>query len=130
MAQPAPPPLFSFGVIADAQYADLPDGDTEGRQQLYRQVPQKLGAALAALRAHHTPKKLECVVHLGDIVNGNPGGQGLCDREFEMIACIFDEQLVSGSVPPSLAALRSPADLGVLPPWLHLPIRLPSGATT
>ncbi len=26
-------PLFAFGVIADAQYADLPHGDTEGRQQ-------------------------------------------------------------------------------------------------
>lgn len=26
-------PLFAFGVIADAQYADLPNGNTEGRQQ-------------------------------------------------------------------------------------------------
>ncbi len=40
-------PLFSFGLLADAQYADMPDGNTEGRRQAYREVPDKLQAALA-----------------------------------------------------------------------------------
>ena len=31
-------PLFAFGVIADAQYADLPDGDTEDRQQVSNSI--------------------------------------------------------------------------------------------
>lgn len=125
MAAPLPPqPLFSFGVVADAQYADLPDGSTEGRQQRYREVPGKLqgeerreerrqarafvapaftpcpgpsappaAAALAALRAHQPP--LAFVLHLGDIVNGNPAGQAQCDAEFDLIAGIFDAELVS-----------------------------------
>ena len=63
-------PLFSFGVFADAQYADIPDGDTEGRQQRFREVPGKLREALAALRATHGETPLACVLHLGDIING------------------------------------------------------------
>jgi hypothetical protein len=86
-------PLFSFGVIADAQYADLPDGDTEGRCQRFREVPAKLAAALAALASHRPP--LALVLHMGDIVNGNPAGQAQCDAEFDLVASIFDQELVS-----------------------------------
>lgn len=85
-------PLFSFGCIADAQYADLEDGDTEGRSQLYRQVPGKLRAALAELRAARP--RVQLVLHLGDIVNGNAAGQAQCDREFDLVASIFDQELV------------------------------------
>jgi manganese-dependent ADP-ribose/CDP-alcohol diphosphatase len=85
-------PLFAFGCIADAQYADLPDGNTEGRIQRYCEVPEKLAAALTALRQRHPP--LAFVLHLGDIVNGNPAGQAACDAEFEHIAAIFDKELV------------------------------------
>ncbi|EFN59457.1 hypothetical protein CHLNCDRAFT_138033 [Chlorella variabilis] len=89
-------PLFSFGCIADAQYADLEDGDTEGRSQLYRQVPGKLRAALAELRAARP--RVQLVLHLGDIVNGNAAGQAQCDREFDLVASIFDQEL-GGDVP-------------------------------
>lgn len=68
--------LFSFGLIADAQYADLPDGNCEGRVQRFREVPAKLRAALASLRAHQPP--LQCVLHLGDIVNGRLEGGVVC----------------------------------------------------
>lgn len=109
------PPLFSFGLLADAQYADLPDGDTEGRRQAYREVPHKLRAALADLCGHGCAspaaagggetsgrggsgsgqQRLQFVMHLGDIVNGNPGGQALSDAEFEVVASFFEEELMS-----------------------------------
>lgn len=126
-------PLFSFGLLADAQYADLPHGNTEGRQQAYREVPSKLRASLAALRStqpplafvvsfqleelslakggHHAVPPdtlLACCasilqaccahlqMHLGDIVNGNPAGQEQCDREFDLVATIFEQELVCG----------------------------------
>lgn len=89
-------PLFSFGLLADAQYADLPDGNTEGRRQAFREVPDKLRAALADLRSTQPP--LAFVMHLGDIVNGNPAGQEQCDREFDLVATIF-EQGLGGHLP-------------------------------
>lgn len=88
----SPTSPLSLGVIADAQYADLPDGNTEGRTQRYREVPDKLRNALAALRAHEP--LLAAVLHLGDTINGNElAGQAACDAEFELVAAIFDEQL-------------------------------------
>ena len=111
-------PLFSFGVVADAQYAELPDGDTEGRCQRFRAVPAKLAAALAALAARRPP--LELVLHMGDIVNGNPAGQAQCDAEFDLVAGIFDQELVGGTrMSSSTAVVQAaclPAFLPACPP--------------
>lgn len=87
----ADPPLLCFGLIADAQYANLPDGDTEGRCQRFREVPDKLRGALAALAA----VRPAFVLNLGDIVNGNAAGKEACDAEFDLVARIFEEGLVS-----------------------------------
>jgi hypothetical protein len=62
-AMPAPdsPPRLSFGVIADAQYADAePAGERH-----YRATPDKLKQAVATLAAHHLPFTL----HLGDLID-------------------------------------------------------------
>lgn len=50
---------FHTPVAATAQ--DV--GDTEGRQQRYREVPAKLRSALAELKAHQPP--LAFVTHMG-----------------------------------------------------------------
>lgn len=54
--------LFSFGVIADIQYADQ---DTHGLRH-YRESMEKLQECSAALNA----KKLAFVIQLGDLVDG------------------------------------------------------------
>ncbi|GAB4817700.1 hypothetical protein N2152v2_004746 [Parachlorella kessleri] len=82
--------LFSFGVIADAQYADLDIGDTEGRQQRFREVPGKLRSALAELKALQPP--LSFVMHLGDIINGNIT-EHQSHAEFNLISGIFEAGL-------------------------------------
>lgn len=62
-------PLFSFGCIADVQYADKADTHVEGRTQRFREVPCKLAACLDDYRSQQPP--LSCVLHLGDIIDGN-----------------------------------------------------------
>ena len=58
----AEPPLFSFGVLADIQYADQ---DTAmGRE--YRRSVEKLERCSAALRS----ERLAFVIQLGDLVDG------------------------------------------------------------
>lgn len=54
-------PLFSFGIITDAQYADLPSNGT----RFYRETPAKLQAAVEELNRHD----LEFVMHLGDFID-------------------------------------------------------------
>lgn len=56
-----PPKVFSFAVIADAQYADAPD---RGARK-YRLSPQKLQACVN----HLNRLELEYSVHLGDFVD-------------------------------------------------------------
>jgi 3',5'-cyclic AMP phosphodiesterase CpdA len=62
-AQPAAGrPRFSFGVLADIQYADK---DPAGQRE-YRKSMDKLQACVADLRS----EKLEFVIQLGDLVDG------------------------------------------------------------
>ena len=62
-------PLCRFGLIADVQYSDLPDGNTEGRVQRYRQAPDKLKAAICDFR--QCKPALDFLLSLGDLFNGN-----------------------------------------------------------
>ncbi len=59
-------PLFTFGVIADVQYADLPDAGTRH----YRKSPAKLAEAVA----HFNMAQVGFVVSLGDFINDNIKG--------------------------------------------------------
>ena len=64
-------PLFSFGIMADCQYADRDDEDfmVDGTHHMYhnryRQAPDKLRKAVEAFN----DSDLEFVVHLGDFVD-------------------------------------------------------------
>ena len=59
-------PLVSFGLVADVQGGDKPDTGSEGRVQRFRAAQAKLGAAVD----HWRGVGLQCVVSLGDIVDG------------------------------------------------------------
>lgn len=69
----APPPegkpLFTFGVVTDVQYQDLPP---QGKRA-YKDSPAKLEACVKDFNA----RKPEFVIHLGDFING--GGMGTYD---------------------------------------------------
>lgn len=65
-------PLFSFGVIADIQYADVDDGsDFSGIQKRYfRNTLKTLEAAIAMWNT----QGLKFVLNLGDIIDGRNSG--------------------------------------------------------
>ncbi|KAG6543161.1 hypothetical protein Mapa_015410 [Marchantia paleacea] len=64
-------PLFSFGLVADVQYADKDNKgpDEEGRVQRYREATGKLEKAVKAFNANK--QNLQFVLTLGDIIDGN-----------------------------------------------------------
>ncbi|KAL7555126.1 hypothetical protein ACHAWF_018761 [Thalassiosira exigua] len=60
-------PLITFGVLADIQYAPIPDGKSyAGNPRYYRHAKK---AAEHAAR-HFQEERVQCVVNLGDIVDG------------------------------------------------------------
>ncbi|KAF6137187.1 hypothetical protein GIB67_030951 [Kingdonia uniflora] len=62
-------PLFSFGVISDVQYADIPDGRSFlGVPRYYRHSIQVLQRAIGKWNTHLPTLKF--AVNLGDIVDG------------------------------------------------------------
>jgi len=56
-------PLFSFGLVADVQYGDMPDRPP----RFYRTSLDRLRQCVTELNRH----KLDFTVQLGDIINGN-----------------------------------------------------------
>uniref|UniRef100_A0A383VZW1 Manganese-dependent ADP-ribose/CDP-alcohol diphosphatase n=1 Tax=Tetradesmus obliquus TaxID=3088 RepID=A0A383VZW1_TETOB len=61
-------PLFSFGVISDVQYADIPDGTSfHGVPRYYRNA---LVALQRAVSSGWVPAGVEFGIHFGDIVDG------------------------------------------------------------
>ncbi|CAN8274015.1 unnamed protein product [Cochlearia groenlandica] len=61
-------PLFSFGVIADVQYADIPDGKSFlGVPRYYRNSILVLQKAVESWNRHGN---LKFVINMGDIVDG------------------------------------------------------------
>jgi manganese-dependent ADP-ribose/CDP-alcohol diphosphatase len=65
-AQTMAQPLFRFGVIADVQYADLPDAGTRH----YRKSPAKLAEAVD----HFNSEEVAFVFSLGDFINDDLKG--------------------------------------------------------
>ncbi|KAK7302151.1 hypothetical protein RJT34_13032 [Clitoria ternatea] len=62
-------PLFSFGLISDVQYADIPDGRSFlGVPRYYRHSIIVLQRAIKEWNTHHNKHKF--VINLGDIVDG------------------------------------------------------------
>lgn len=72
--------MFSFGVVSDIQYADIPDGKSfHGIPRFYRNTLVSLGRAVETFKREN----VEFCMHLGDIVDGfqpkDRSDQGLTD---------------------------------------------------
>ena len=67
--------MVRFGLLADVQFSDLDNGDTEGRIQRFREAPGKLLSATEDF-ARHVPA-LAFVLSLGDVINGNNDNPGM-----------------------------------------------------
>lgn len=83
-------PLFTLGVIADIQYADMADTGVEGRVQRFREAPPKLEAAVAELSGLAQAGALQGVLTLGDITNGNREDAARNPSDLETVAAILD----------------------------------------
>eukprot|EP00429_Kryptoperidinium_foliaceum_P010374 CAMPEP_0176005692 /NCGR_PEP_ID=MMETSP0120_2-20121206/2337_1 /TAXON_ID=160619 /ORGANISM="Kryptoperidinium foliaceum, Strain CCMP 1326" /LENGTH=356 /DNA_ID=CAMNT_0017338407 /DNA_START=164 /DNA_END=1234 /DNA_ORIENTATION=- len=65
--EPSPPPKFTVGVIADIQYAPIPDGTSyTGTPRFYRHA---LEVAKHAFQ-HFEEEKVDLVINLGDTIDG------------------------------------------------------------
>lgn len=71
-------PMFSFGIVADVQYADK---DQAGSRE-YRESIGKLGEAVSV----YNDEKLAFVVQLGDFIDGGDGAE----RDLRAISEVFN----------------------------------------
>lgn len=83
------PPLFTFGVIADIQYADIDDGYnfTGSRRRYYRSSLQLLGNARRSWADSAVVPRF--VLQLGDIIDGFNKGRGASDRALDTVLRAF-----------------------------------------
>ncbi|KAM9773324.1 manganese-dependent ADP-ribose/CDP-alcohol diphosphatase [Syngnathus typhle] len=95
-------PLFTFGVIADVQYADMDDGlnFSQTRTRYYR---SSLGLLRKATESWtHSAAHPKFIIQLGDIIDGFNKGQGASSRALEKVLqefrlCAIDVHHVWGN---------------------------------
>lgn len=82
---PQQTPLFTFGVIADIQYADLDDGYNYRRtkRRYYRNSLQLLRNARESWS--EAPVRPEFILQLGDIIDGFNKRHGASDRALDVV---------------------------------------------
>ncbi|XP_025776202.1 manganese-dependent ADP-ribose/CDP-alcohol diphosphatase [Puma concolor] len=81
--------LFSFGVIADIQYADLEDGyNFQGnRRRYYRHSLLHLQGAIEHWNTEGSPPR--CVLQLGDIIDGYNAQYKASEKSLELVMNTF-----------------------------------------
>jgi manganese-dependent ADP-ribose/CDP-alcohol diphosphatase len=89
-------PLFTLGLIADIQYADMADTHVEGRIQRFREAPGKLAAAVEELLENAAGGSLQAVLTLGDVTNGNREDPARNPSDLETPAAILDRLGAAG----------------------------------
>ncbi|XP_040856908.1 manganese-dependent ADP-ribose/CDP-alcohol diphosphatase [Ochotona curzoniae] len=82
--------LFSFGVIADIQYANLEDGyNFQGnRRRYYRQSLLHLQDAIQEWNNEHVSPS--CVLQLGDVIDGYNAQYRTSEKSLELVMNIFE----------------------------------------
>lgn len=82
---PRAAPLFSFGVIADVQYADIDDGHNflRTRKRYYRSSVQLLRAALRSWS--EAAVRPDFILQLGDIIDGFNRRHAASERALEAV---------------------------------------------
>ncbi|XP_037547115.1 manganese-dependent ADP-ribose/CDP-alcohol diphosphatase isoform X2 [Nematolebias whitei] len=83
--RPTEPPLFTFGVIADIQYADIDDGYnyTRTNRRYYRTSLQLLKKAQKSWS--ESEPKPDFVLQLGDVIDGLNVARGASDRALDKV---------------------------------------------
>lgn len=91
---PQQTPLFTFGVIADIQYADMDDGYnySRTRRRYYRSSLQLLRNAQKSWS--ESPVKPDFILQLGDIIDGFNKGSGASERALERVLREFSSSPV------------------------------------
>ncbi|XP_006246666.1 manganese-dependent ADP-ribose/CDP-alcohol diphosphatase isoform X2 [Rattus norvegicus] len=84
-----PEPLFSFGVIADIQYADLEDGYNfqRSRRRYYRHSLVHLQGAIEDWNKESSMPC--CVLQLGDIIDGYNAQYKVSEKSLELVMNTF-----------------------------------------
>ncbi|XP_061611096.1 manganese-dependent ADP-ribose/CDP-alcohol diphosphatase isoform X2 [Phyllopteryx taeniolatus] len=80
-----PAPLFTFGLIADVQYADMDDGlnFTQTRRRYYR---NSIGLLRKARESwSHSAARPKFIIQLGDIIDGFNKDRGASSRALEQV---------------------------------------------
>ena len=83
------PPLFTFGVIADVQYADIDDGYnyTRTRRRYYRSSLQLLRNARRSWS--ESAAKPDFILQLGDVIDGFNKPRGASDGALDAVLAEF-----------------------------------------
>lgn len=87
-------PVFTFGVIADIQYADIDDGlnYSKTRTRYYRNSLKLMRSAIQCWREEEV--NLSFILQLGDIIDGYNKNHGASDRAIETVINEFENSLV------------------------------------
>ena len=80
--------IARIGLIADVQYADKDDSPYDGHVRQYRLSRTKLKTAISDFNNAALP--LDCVLHLGDIIDGHFKDKEKTRSDFEDIMVEFD----------------------------------------
>ncbi|KAF7661546.1 hypothetical protein LDENG_00259600 [Lucifuga dentata] len=83
-------PLFTFGVIADIQYADMDDGYnySQTSRRYYRSSLRLLKNALESWS--ESAVRPSFILQLGDIIDGFNKGRGASQRALDTVLSMFD----------------------------------------
>ncbi|GMI22939.1 hypothetical protein TeGR_g14506 [Tetraparma gracilis] len=128
-APPAPPPpVFSFGVIADIQYAPVKDGASfSGVPRYYRSALDSTRAAASAWKDIQ-PNTLSFAVNLGDTIDGLAASPE-ATRQQPVLASLSDVMSALGTFPGPTHSVYGNHELYAMSreeikTHLHIPMQL------
>lgn len=84
---PEGPPELAFGLIADVQYADCPDGQAfSGKKRYFRHALEGLKMAVDAWNQ----TEISFIAQVGDLIDGRNRGAGATDTALATVMSVLD----------------------------------------